>query len=86
VLGHNISHYAFCDVDYAFPATGNQGIFTSDGAGNITWSINVVVAGTTNQIVFGATNLPPAVPVTVVKWVSVQVQGEAAAYRIPLYQ
>ncbi len=47
---------------------------------------NLVVANTTNQIVFGATNIPPASAVAPTKWISVQVAGESTVYRLPLYQ
>ena len=45
-----------------------------------------VIQGTTNQIVFGATNTAPVDAATPKKWISVQVQGEATVYRLPLYQ
>ena len=42
--------------------------------------------GSTNQISFGATNLPPANTSVVRKWISVTVTGETNAYRLPLYE
>lgn len=47
---------------------------------------NVVVMGTTNQVKFGATNTAPASPSAPTKWISVQVDGEATVYRLPLYE
>lgn len=47
----------------------------------------LVLAGTTNQITFGATNEAPVSTVAPTKWISVQVQGEnTKKYRIPLYE
>lgn len=46
----------------------------------------VVLTGTTNQVVFGGTNSAPASPASPARWISVQVQGEASAYRIPLFE
>lgn len=47
---------------------------------------SVTVLGTTNQVVFGATNIAPASAAAPTKWVSVQVSGDAGVYRLPLYQ
>jgi hypothetical protein len=47
---------------------------------------NLIIANTTNQIVFGATNIAPASAVAPTKWISVQVAGESVIYRLPLYQ
>jgi len=49
-------------------------------------SNSVTLYGTTNQVVFGATNLPPSTPATPSKWISVQVSGESVVYRLPLNQ
>lgn len=46
----------------------------------------VTLAGTTNHIVFGSTNIAPSSAVAPTKWVSVQVAGDAGVYRIPLYE
>jgi len=46
----------------------------------------IVLAGQTNQMVFGATNDPPVSSSAPTKWISVQVQGESAVYRLPLYE
>ena len=43
-------------------------------------------AAVTNQLVFAATNTAPADNSNVVKWVSVKVNGETNAYRLPLYK
>lgn len=56
----------------------------TDGA--VTLSTNLTLLGTGVQVTFGATNTAPADPVTPTKWISVQVNGEATAYRIPLYE
>jgi hypothetical protein len=48
--------------------------------------VNVFVSGTTNQVLFGATNLAPSSAVAPTKWISVQVIGDATLYRLPLYQ
>lgn len=69
-------------------ATGNL-LSVSNGGTNkvvLTGSGQVILAGTTNQITFGSTNTAPQTPSTIVKWISVQVQGENNAYRIPLYK
>ncbi len=47
---------------------------------------SVVLAGTTNQVTFGATNTAPAVTTNVAKWISVQVGSFTNAYRIPLFE
>lgn len=44
------------------------------------------IAGGTNELVFGFTNTAPAGAATPTKWVSVQINGEGVAYRVPLYQ
>lgn len=45
------------------------------------------INGTTNQIWFGATNVPPTISAAnIVKWVSVRIAGETNAYRMPLYE
>jgi len=44
------------------------------------------LAGTTNQVTFGATNTAPSVTTNAAKWISVQVSGFTNAYRIPLYE
>ncbi len=54
----------------------NTGIFTN----------SVFIVGTTNQVKFGATNTAPAQAVTVNSWISVQVNGDTAVYRLPLYK
>lgn len=56
---------------------------TSNG---IATAAQYVVSGTTNQVVFGATNLPPSSTVAPTRWISVQVAGESTVYRLPLYQ
>jgi len=47
---------------------------------------NFVLSGTTNQIIFGATNVPPASSASPTKWISIQVTGDSTQYRLPLYQ
>lgn len=44
------------------------------------------VVGTTNQIIFGATNIAPASAIVPTHWISVQVSGNSAVFRLPLYQ
>ena len=46
--------------------------------------LNIVAQ--TNQIIWGATNNAPANTTNVVKWVSVQVNGDTNSYRLPLYK
>lgn len=46
----------------------------------------ITLAGTTNQITFGATNTAPVSSAAPTKWISVQVAGESAVYRLPLYE
>jgi hypothetical protein len=46
----------------------------------------MTIVGTTNQLIFGATNIAPASAVAPVAWVSVQVTGNAGVWRVPLYQ
>lgn len=53
---------------------------------SITWDGRLVLAGTTNQVVFGSTNTAPSSSVAPTKWISVQVSGESAVYRVPLYE
>jgi hypothetical protein len=68
------------------PGNGNAIIHGYCGVdGVVTNSANRITA-TSNQIMFGATNTAPASTVAPTKWISVQVKGEATAYRIPLYQ
>lgn len=62
-----------------------QARFTVDTNGNAT-SKTFTLLGTTNQVIFGATNLPPSSVVVPSKWISVQVSGEATVYLLPLYQ
>lgn len=45
----------------------------------------LVIVGSTNQVIFGGTS-PGPLSGTPTKWISVQVQGDPASYRIPLYQ
>lgn len=47
---------------------------------------SLVLAGTTNQIVFGATNIAPVSAVAPTHWISVQVSGNSSVFRLPLYQ
>lgn len=54
--------------------------------GTLTIKSNLTVLGTTNQIIFGATNIAPATTATPDKWVSVQISGESTTYRLPLYK
>jgi len=46
----------------------------------------LVLAGTTNQIVFGAVNSAPANTNTITQWISVQVSGMTNLFRLPLYE
>lgn len=46
----------------------------------------ITIAGTTNQVVFGATNTAPVSSAAPTKWISVQVTGESTVYRLPLYE
>jgi len=50
---------------------------------NLVVTGQLTVAGTTNQIIFGATNTPPT-STNLVKWVSVQVAGDTNVYRLGL--
>ncbi len=59
---------------------GNTNKFLVSNLGAIT------LAGTTNQVTFGATNTAPASAVAPTKWISVQVSGESGVFRIPLYE
>jgi len=45
-----------------------------------------VVTGTTNQITFAATNVPPVTTTSVVDWISVKITDRTNVYRLPLYQ
>ncbi len=62
------------------------GTMTNAAFRNLTNAGAFTLAGTTNQVTFGASNLPPASAVAPVKWISVQVTGETNAYRLPLYE
>lgn len=54
---------------------------------SVDWQGAITLAATTNQVIFGGTNTAPSGSITTpAKWISVQVQGEATVYRIPLYQ
>ncbi len=44
------------------------------------------IHGQTNQVIFGATNTAPVSAVSPSKWISVQVEGDAGIYRLPLYE
>jgi len=60
--------------------------FTVFADGRI-WGLRLQVTGTTNQVIFGATNSAPVSAAAPTKWVSVQVTGEPTKiYRIPLYE
>lgn len=75
-------------------ARANNGspLFTVDSGGAVTSAdyisagtyVNIV--GTTNQVIFGATNTPPSSDVAPTKWISVQVTGDPGVYRLPLYE
>lgn len=70
----------------------NSGGFlpTSSGARSLGSSSmgfkDLYIAGTTNQIHFGATNTAPVSSAAPTKWISVQVSGESTVYRMPLYE
>lgn len=76
--------------------TGTNGavVFDSQSAGiagpprpiMFTNQPTVIIAGTTNFLTFGATNAAPVDAVTIDKWVSVSINGEATEYRMPLYK
>lgn len=53
---------------------------------SVTIQTNLTILGTTNQIIFGATNIAPASAVAPTKWISVQITGESVVYRLPLYE
>lgn len=53
---------------------------------SVTITTNLTVLGTTNQVIFGATNIAPASAAAPTKWISVRVTGESAVYRLPLYE
>jgi len=55
-------------------------------SGILTSSNQVFIAGTTNQLKFGATNAPPVSSAAPTKWISVTVSGDAGVYRLPLYE
>lgn len=58
---------------------GTNGVLTVNGVISLT--------GTGQpQITFGETNSSPVNTTTPTKWISVKVQGESTAYRMPLYQ
>lgn len=59
---------------------------TVPAGGQININSHLLIAGTTNEIIFGSTNTAPVTTATPSKWISVQVSGENTAYRLPLYQ
>ena len=61
-----------------FTATSTNKVVTVAG--------QVYISGTTNFLKFGATNTAPGSVSAPTKWVSVQINGEGTAYRVPLYQ
>jgi len=66
--------------------TNGVTVFALDKNGGATFN-QYVVTGTTNQVVFGATNTAPVSAASPTKWISVQVQGETTKkYRVPLYE
>lgn len=66
------------DLAYFKNAGTNKFSIAYDGA--------ITLAGTTNQVTFGATNTAPVSAVAPTKWISVKVAGESAVYRLPLYE
>jgi lysophospholipase L1-like esterase len=67
----------------AFTVNETTGALTATG---VATANSFAVAGTTNQVKFGATNGVPTNAATIVKWISVQVGSETNAYRLPLYE
>lgn len=66
-----------------------QGLLQSDldcGGHSPTNALSVSLSGTTNQVIFGATNTAPVTTATPATWISVQVAGSNNVYRLPLYQ
>jgi hypothetical protein len=81
------------DAPYVFDTLGSvNGTILSDfrvgsvSKAQISSDGQLTLAGTTNQVIFGGTNTPPVSTAAPTKWISVQVQGETAIYRIPLYE
>ena len=64
-----------------FNSTSNQ-VFSVSSNGIVSGQ-SLSIYGTTNQIIFGLTNNPPA-STTLVLWVSVQVSGDTNIYRLGL--
>jgi len=71
-------------IIYAWDGNTNV-LFQISSKGSITTYGNLTLNGTTNFIVFGATNTPPNITNYPVMWVSVQVSGQTNTYRMPLY-
>ncbi len=67
---------------------GDSSTLGATGQDQMVLGTNMVLSlsATTNHIVFGNTNSLPAVTNSIVKWVSVQIQGDTNAYRLPLYK
>ena len=59
------------------------GKFIGDGAGVSNVPAALLVFGTTNQIIFGGTNTPPA-STNLIRWISVQIAGDTNAWRLGL--
>lgn len=74
----------------SFPSNPTNRVFIGNSSTDFNVGGNglgtIAVLGTTNFITFGGTNVAPSGTATPTKWVSVQINGEATKYRIPLYQ
>lgn len=51
-----------------------------------TFTNNIQLQATTNQIIFNNTNTTPVTPGTIIGWLSVKVNGDSSPFRIPLYR
>lgn len=86
LVGGGPTEYGRINVSDAGTMTISASLKLNILSPSLTLSNNVTILGTTNQVVFGATNIAPVSAVAPTKWVSVQVTGDAGVYRLPLYQ
>lgn len=90
--GATFNRMEFGGTTASFPSlkrstTGLISRLADDSADTWHQSSQFIISGTTNQVIFGATNnITPGNSTTPSKWISVQVQGESTVYALPLYQ